>query len=61
VDARATAGAVTAGFSKEEILRKPRVNPRAEGGMFARLEALLTALLDLRETAKILNSKELSC
>jgi transcription-repair coupling factor (superfamily II helicase) len=42
--ARATAGAVTAGFSKEEILRKPEADPRADGGMFARLEELLRAL-----------------
>ena len=41
---RATAGAVTAGFSKEEVLRKPEADPRAEGGMFARLEELLRAL-----------------
>jgi transcription-repair coupling factor (superfamily II helicase) len=43
--ARATAGEVKAGFSKEEILRKPEGDPRAEGGMFARLEGLLRALL----------------
>jgi transcription-repair coupling factor (superfamily II helicase) len=42
--ARATAGAVTEGFTKEQILRKPKQNPRAEGGMFARLEELLSAL-----------------
>jgi hypothetical protein len=42
--ARATAGEVTAGFTKAEILRKPEANPRAEGGMFARLEELLRAL-----------------
>jgi len=42
--ARATAGEVTTGFTKEEILRKPKQNPRAEGGMFARLEELLSAL-----------------
>jgi transcription-repair coupling factor (superfamily II helicase) len=42
--ARATAGEVTAGFTKEEILRRPEANPRAEGGMFARLEELLRAL-----------------
>jgi len=42
--ARATAGAVTAGFTKEEILRKPEADPLAEGGMFARLEELLRAL-----------------
>ena len=42
--ARATTGEVTSGFTKEQILRKPDVNPRAEGGMFARLEELLRAL-----------------
>jgi hypothetical protein len=42
--ARATAGEVTAGFTKEEILRKPETDPRGEGGMFARLEGLLRAL-----------------
>jgi hypothetical protein len=36
---------VTGGFTKEEILRKPEANPRAEGGMFSRLESLLRALL----------------
>src|SRR5688500_13177170 len=43
--ARATSGEVTGGFTKEEILRKPEADPRAEGGMFARLESLLRALL----------------
>ena len=42
--ARATAGEVKAGFSKDEILRKPDADPRAEGGMFSRLEGLLQAL-----------------
>jgi len=42
--ARATAGQVTAGFTKEEILKKPESDPRAEGGMFSRLEGLLRAL-----------------
>ncbi len=42
--ARATAGQVTPGFSKDEILRKPEADPRAEGGMFARLEGLLGKL-----------------
>jgi len=42
--ARATTGEVKAGFTKEEILRKPKQDPRAEGGMFSRLEALLDAL-----------------
>jgi transcription-repair coupling factor (superfamily II helicase) len=43
--ARATAGEVKPGFTKEEILREPKQNPRAEGGMFSRLEELLTALV----------------
>ncbi len=42
--ARATAGTVEAGFTKEEILRKPEGDPRAEGGVFGRLESLLRAL-----------------
>jgi transcription-repair coupling factor (superfamily II helicase) len=42
--ARATAGEVTSGFTKEEILRRPDVNPRAPGGMFSRLESLLRNL-----------------
>jgi transcription-repair coupling factor (superfamily II helicase) len=42
--ARATAGVVTSGFTKEEIQRKPEADPRAEGGMFARLQELLGAL-----------------
>jgi transcription-repair coupling factor (superfamily II helicase) len=42
--ARATAGEVTAGFTKEEILRRPEADPRAAGGMFTRIEALLRAL-----------------
>jgi len=41
---RATAGVVTAGFTKEEILKKPKQDPRAEGGMFDRLAELLGAL-----------------
>jgi len=42
--ARATAGEVRPGFSKEEILRRPEGDPRAEGGMFSRLLGLLEAL-----------------
>jgi hypothetical protein len=42
--ARATSGDVSAGFTKEEILRKPDADPRGEGGMFARLERLLRAI-----------------
>lgn len=47
--ARATAGEVKAGFTKEEILRRPEQDPRGEQGLFPRLEGLL----------KILSSKEL--
>jgi transcription-repair coupling factor (superfamily II helicase) len=42
--ARATAGEVRPGFTKDEILRRPEADPRAEGGMFSRLAALLHAL-----------------
>jgi transcription-repair coupling factor (superfamily II helicase) len=42
--ARATTGDVKPGFTKEEILRKPEADPRAEGGMFDRVEGLLKAL-----------------
>jgi TRCF domain len=42
--ARATAGEVKAGFTKAEIMRKPESDPRAEGGMFSRLEGLLREL-----------------
>jgi transcription-repair coupling factor (superfamily II helicase) len=43
--ARATAGSVEAGFSKEEILRRPESDPRRAGGVFGRLEDLLRALV----------------
>jgi transcription-repair coupling factor (superfamily II helicase) len=42
--ARATAGEVKAGFTKDEILRRPEADPRAEGGMFSRLIALFASL-----------------
>ncbi len=42
--ARATAGQVQAGFSKEEILRKPEQDPRGETGVFGRLEELFNIL-----------------
>jgi transcription-repair coupling factor (superfamily II helicase) len=42
--ARATTGEVKAGFTKAEILQKPQADPRAQGGMFARLEGLLREL-----------------
>jgi hypothetical protein len=35
---------VTGGFSKEQILKQPEKDPRAEGGLFQRLDALLRAL-----------------
>jgi transcription-repair coupling factor (superfamily II helicase) len=41
---RATAGTVTGGFTKEAVLKQPERDPRAEGGLFERLEALLRAL-----------------
>ncbi len=41
---RATAGEVKPGFTKDEVLRKPDIDPRADGGMFSRLMGLLEAL-----------------
>jgi len=43
--ARATAGAVTPGFSKAEILKPAKENPLAEGGLFDRVGGLLEDLL----------------
>jgi transcription-repair coupling factor (superfamily II helicase) len=42
--ARATAGEVTSGFSREEILRPQKEDPRAEGGVFSRVSGLLRDL-----------------
>jgi transcription-repair coupling factor (superfamily II helicase) len=42
--ARATAGEVTAGFSKEEILKPPKEDPSAPDGVFARVKGLLSDL-----------------
>jgi transcription-repair coupling factor (superfamily II helicase) len=42
---RATAGEVTPGFSKEEILRPQRDNPLGPAGVFTRVADLLSALL----------------
>jgi transcription-repair coupling factor (superfamily II helicase) len=42
--ARASAGEVRPGFSKDEILKKPPIDPKRQGGMFERLERLLAAL-----------------
>ena len=38
--ARAKAGEVAPGFSRDEILRPAKQDPRAEGGLFARLGGL---------------------
>jgi transcription-repair coupling factor (superfamily II helicase) len=43
--ARATAGEVTSGFTKDEILRPAAEDPRAEGGVFSRVSGLLRDLL----------------
>ena len=42
--ARATAGQVKAGFTKEEILHRPEEDPRGERGVFGRLEELFNIL-----------------
>jgi transcription-repair coupling factor (superfamily II helicase) len=42
--ARATAGEVKAGFTKEEILKPPKEDPSAAGGVFARVKSLLSEL-----------------
>jgi transcription-repair coupling factor (superfamily II helicase) len=42
--ARATAGEVTSGFSRDEILRPAKEDPRAEGGVFSRVSGLLRDL-----------------
>jgi transcription-repair coupling factor (superfamily II helicase) len=42
--ARARAGAVAPGFTKDEILRPAREDPRAEGGVFMRVAGLLREL-----------------
>ncbi len=45
---RATAGEVTAGFTKEEILRPPKEDPNAPGGVFAKVRGLLAELAGLQ-------------
>jgi transcription-repair coupling factor (superfamily II helicase) len=42
--ARATTGEVASGFTKAEILRTPAGDPRADGGVFERVEGLLRAI-----------------
>jgi transcription-repair coupling factor (superfamily II helicase) len=44
--ARAKAGEVKPGFSKEEILRPAKEDPRAPGGVFERVGGLLSDLID---------------
>jgi transcription-repair coupling factor (superfamily II helicase) len=46
--ARARAGEVKPGFSKEEILKPARANPRAAGGVFERVGGVLSELLNQR-------------
>jgi transcription-repair coupling factor (superfamily II helicase) len=43
--ARATAGTVTPGFTKAEILKPPKENPLVDGGLFDRVGSLLEDLL----------------
>lgn len=43
--ARARAGEVTPGFTKEEILKPSKDDPRSEGGLFERVGGLLSDLL----------------
>jgi hypothetical protein len=42
--ARALAGEVAPGFSRDEIMRPAKQDPRAEGGLFGRLGGLLREL-----------------
>jgi hypothetical protein len=44
--ARAREGEVKPGFTKQEILRPAKENPRAPGGVFERVGALLSEILD---------------
>jgi transcription-repair coupling factor (superfamily II helicase) len=44
--ARARTGEVKPGFTKEEILRPAKDDPRAEGGVFERVGGLLSSLLE---------------
>jgi hypothetical protein len=42
--ARARAGEVKAGFTRDEIMRPAKEDPRAEGGVFTRVAGLLREL-----------------
>jgi hypothetical protein len=44
--ARATAGEVAPGFSKEEILKEVPPDPKAPGGVYERISGLLRELGD---------------
>ncbi len=46
--ARATAGEVTAGFTREEILKPPKEDPSAPGGVFTRVRSLLAELAGIQ-------------
>ena len=46
--ARATAGEVTAGFTKEQILKPPKEDPNAPGGVFTRVRGLLAELAGIQ-------------
>jgi transcription-repair coupling factor (superfamily II helicase) len=46
--ARATTGEVKAGFTKEEILKPPKEDPSAPGGVFARVRGLLSELTGIQ-------------
>jgi transcription-repair coupling factor (superfamily II helicase) len=46
--ARATTGEVKAGFTKEEILKAPKEDPNAPGGVFTRVRGLLAELAGIQ-------------
>jgi transcription-repair coupling factor (superfamily II helicase) len=46
--ARATAGEVKAGFTKEEILKPPKEDPSAPGGVFTKVRGLLAELAGIQ-------------
>jgi transcription-repair coupling factor (superfamily II helicase) len=46
--ARATAGEVKAGFTKDEILKPPKEDPSAPGGVFTRVRGLLAELAGIQ-------------
>ena len=50
--ARARAGEVTAGFTRDEIMRPAKEDPRAEGGVFTRVAGLLREFSILSRAAE---------